>query len=178
MGPGLLLNWFDLADESAADFNAWHSREHVIERLSIPGFVQGRRFVSLDAIPSPGHRYLVAYDTVDLSTLESPAYAARLDFPTPLTQKFVPSVRAMTRTAYEIVWSAGRGSGGFLRTIHLPSLGDLLGADGRELHENVSSVYGCDAVVKVGLGRPNGSITHFKDATREGRATDSRSRVD
>ena len=48
MKRALLFNWFDLPAGSEAAFDSWHNREHVTERLSVPGFVQGRRFVSID----------------------------------------------------------------------------------------------------------------------------------
>jgi len=178
MSRGLLLNWLDLAEGNQAAFDAWHNREHVIERTSIPGFLQGRRFVATDAVPAPGHSLLVVYDTTDLGVLESPAYFARLDSPTLLTRQMAPFLRAMTRTAYEIVWSAGRGTGGFLQTIRVNSLARYLSSDGRELTDELAAVYACDGVVGVQLGRPDGAVTHVKDKTTEGRSTDARSQAD
>lgn len=175
---GLLLNWFDLAQGSQAAFDAWHNREHVIERTSIPGFIQGRRFTAIDAAPAPGHSFMVAYDTADLGVLASPAYFARLDSPTPLTRQAVSFLRDMTRTAYEVVWSAGRGTGGFVQTIRVNSLAQHLGSDGHELTEGLAAVYACDGVVGVQLGSPDGAVTHIKDQTTEGRSTDARSRAD
>ena len=36
LGEGAMVIWCDSTDQ--ADHDAWHSHEHLIERLSVPGF--------------------------------------------------------------------------------------------------------------------------------------------
>jgi hypothetical protein len=43
MGHGAVAIWNDVAPEGLAEFYEWHHREHMPERVSIPGFLRGRR---------------------------------------------------------------------------------------------------------------------------------------
>lgn len=171
MTRALLLNWFDLPSDAQAAFDGWHNREHVIERLSVPGFVQGRRLESLDRPAPKGHGYLVIYDADDVQVFASAAYGARLDGPTPLTQQVVPHLRDLTRTVCEVVDERGGGTGAFLRTIRLSGLGDSLAQAGASLAADLEAAHACDSVTSVQLCRPDAEVTHFKDRTQEGRAT-------
>jgi len=37
-GRGALVNWGGVVAASEVDYNAWHSLEHMPERLAVPGF--------------------------------------------------------------------------------------------------------------------------------------------
>ncbi|MBT2301956.1 hypothetical protein J7E70_15950 [Variovorax paradoxus] len=174
----LLINWFDLPAEHEADFDTWHNREHVIERVTIPGFVQGRRFVAIGAPAQKGHGYLVIYDAQDLQALQSPAYEARLDGPTPLTRRVVPMLRELTRTAGEVVQERGAGNGVYVRTLRLPGLSTLGAQTDDAVASALDAAYACNSVTAVQLYRPDVGVTHFKDRTQEGRATDTLRRDD
>jgi hypothetical protein len=50
-GEGAVVIWHDIAPEGRAQFYAWHGREHMPERLGIPGFLRGRRYVALAGSP-------------------------------------------------------------------------------------------------------------------------------
>ena len=39
MGEGFLAIWSDISQENETDYLHWFSREHAIERLSVPGFL-------------------------------------------------------------------------------------------------------------------------------------------
>ena len=173
MTRALLVNWLDVPFEHEASFDEWHSREHVPERVSIPGFEQGRRRVSIDDPAPRGHGYLVVYNTASVGVLASTAYGARLDAPTPWTRKMVPAVREMTRTVCEVTQERGAGTGGYVRTIRLPGLTGPLSAPGADVGDALDAAYACEAVACVQLCRPDFAVTHFKDRTQEGRATDS-----
>ena len=171
MSRALLLNWFDLAAGAATAFDAWHNREHLIERMSVPGFLVGRRYVRATGARDPGHDYLVVYDARDLSVFESAPYGERLDNPTPLTQSVVPLLRDLTRTVCDVRAEMGRGIGAYLRTIRMPTLSQQLSQEPSILDDALRAAYACDGVVKTQLGKPDVGVTHFKDKTQEGRAT-------
>jgi len=61
--------------ESEAEFNRWYDREHMRERVEVPGFLSAQRYLS--AGPSPW-KYLATYETESLQTLRSPAYTNAL----------------------------------------------------------------------------------------------------
>jgi hypothetical protein len=41
LGPAAIAIWLDFPPEEAAEHDAWHSTEHLPERLGIPGFLRG-----------------------------------------------------------------------------------------------------------------------------------------
>lgn len=168
----LLLNWFDIEPGKESAFDDWHNREHVIERMGVPGFMQGRRFEAVGTPRTPGHDWLVAYDATDIGVFESAAYAARLDSPTPLTARVVPHLRSLTRTVYRVEARRGGGISAYVRTARLPAT-EGPPADASVLRETIEQIYTVSGVSAIVLGSPDGRVTHYKDKTREGRATET-----
>ena len=82
---GLLLTMTEPRPDQEAEFNAWYDSEHIVERLSIPGFLSARRWVA-DVKPGEG-KYLATYELVSPDVLWSEAYRARYANPTPWTQR-------------------------------------------------------------------------------------------
>jgi hypothetical protein len=127
-----MLLAFDVATPALADHDDWHTHEHLPERLAIPGFLRGTRWVALQGQP----RYLVLYEVEDLATLASDAYLDRLNHPSPWTARTMPHYRGMTRGLCTVVRSAGLGMGHFGLLIRFASvagaeqrLGDWLDTD-------------------------------------------------
>ncbi len=54
------------------EFNAWYDTEHIPERVAVPGFQTGIRFVCIDGAP----KYLAMYDLAKPEVLDSPEYAS------------------------------------------------------------------------------------------------------
>ena len=102
-----MLLTFDIVEEAIAEHDDWHTHEHLPERLSIPGFLRGTRWVATFSAP----RYLVLYEAERLETLASPAYLERLNNPSPWTQKMMPHYRGMTRGLCSVISSHGHGMG-------------------------------------------------------------------
>jgi hypothetical protein len=102
-----MLLSFDVADEAIAEHDDWHTHEHLPERLSIPGFMRGTRWVSLRGQP----RYLVMYEVAQLTTLTSEAYLQRLNNPTPWTSKIMTHYHGMSRGLCSVTASFGLGVG-------------------------------------------------------------------
>jgi hypothetical protein len=103
-----MLLSFDVAADAVEEHDRWHTHEHLPERLAIPGFLRGTRWVAT----SEGPRYMVVYEVESLATLSSPAYLARLNDPTPWTTRIMPSYRGMRRGLCSVLGSFGRGQGG------------------------------------------------------------------
>jgi hypothetical protein len=113
-GQSAVVIWSDMADPAAHDL--WHSREHLPERVAIPGFLRARRCVTLEA---GAPRYFVLYELKDAAILTSSAYLARLNQPTPWTAKTMGSVRALSRTLCGVAASHGDGVGAHLMAVRL-----------------------------------------------------------
>lgn len=118
LGKGILAIWNDIAAGGDAEFDRWHTREHVPERVSVPGFLRGRRYLAVSGSP----RYFILYETETVEVLAGPAYLARVNDPTPWTRRVLPLFRNTTRTACRVTLSLGQGIGGALATVRLGSL--------------------------------------------------------
>lgn len=109
LGHAAMLLTFDVVAEAIAEHDDWHTHEHLPERLSIPGFLRGTRWVSSGA----GPRYMVLYEVERLEALASDAYLARLNDPSPWTRRMMPHYRGMTRSLCSVACSLGPGMGHF-----------------------------------------------------------------
>ena len=111
-GKGAVAIWHDIAPEGRADFYAWHGQEHMPERLSIPGFLRGRRYRALDA----DLEFFNLYETADAAAVKSAEYRARVDNPTPWTLKAVRHFRSTARSLCSVEASFGKAQGGLCAT--------------------------------------------------------------
>ena len=114
-GTGILAIWHDIEPSGYADFLEWHTREHMPERVSVPGFLRGCRYTALQGSP----QYFNFYQTETPETLVSEPYLERLNNPTPWTQRVVPFFRNLNRSAGRVLGSLGIGEGGVIATLRL-----------------------------------------------------------
>jgi hypothetical protein len=105
LGKAAVAMWWDVAPDVRAEWEDWHSSEHMPERLAIPGFLRGTRWVALSGEPS----YFVLYEVAQLATITEGAYLERLNNPTPWSRKMMPHHRNMVRSL--CVLRAGWGGG-------------------------------------------------------------------
>jgi hypothetical protein len=117
IGSGVLAIWNGIAPQAEDDFVAWHVREHIPERVGLPGFLRGRRYVAVDGHP----KYFNFYETETAADLSSPVYQARLNAPTDWTRRVVAHFTDTSRTICDVAWSFGVGEGGWIETIVLES---------------------------------------------------------
>jgi hypothetical protein len=115
LGEGALVIWNDVAPGSEREFDRWHIKEHMPERLAVPGFLRGRRYTADADHP----RYFTLYETASVATLGSPPYLARLNDPTPWSRELFPLWRNTTRAACRVTASMGQGIGGCVATVEL-----------------------------------------------------------
>lgn len=108
-GQAAMILSFDVEEAVQPEHDEWHSQEHLPERLAIPGFERGSRWTALSGAP----RYFVLYEVHALEVLESPAYQARLNNPSPWTTRMMPAYRGMRRGLCRLRATAGQGLGGF-----------------------------------------------------------------
>lgn len=107
LGTAAMLLSFDVAPDAIAEHDDWHVHEHFPERLSIPGFVRGTRWIAQPGQP----RYFVMYEVEELATLTSAAYLERLNNPTPWTARMMARYCGMARGFCTITGSFGVGIG-------------------------------------------------------------------
>lgn len=118
-GKGAIIIWNDITPEGREQFYDWHLHEHIPERLSVPGFLRGGRYVAVSAETKP--EFLTLYEIDDPSVATSAPYLARLNNPTDWTKRATAHFRNTARALTEVVRSEGEGPGGVMGTI---SFGD------------------------------------------------------
>jgi hypothetical protein len=119
LGAGVLAIWNGVTPGADADFADWHVREHMPERLAVPGFLRGRRYVAIDGHPA----YFNFYETQSPATLTSAAYLARLNDPSPWTRRVIAQFRDTSRTVCDVAASHGAGEGGVMETVEMSAGG-------------------------------------------------------
>ncbi len=100
---GLMAFWTDIDDENILAIQKWHNCEHMTERVTIPGFLVGRRYRGIE-----GHTYLMYYETTDTSVLQSEPYMTALNNSTPWTKKSLTFFKNNIRNIYQLVALDGK----------------------------------------------------------------------
>jgi hypothetical protein len=108
---GQLSIWTDVDPAHELDFNRWYNREHLQERMRIPGFRRARRFRSLVSCPRP---YLALYDTDSVRIFQSPAYSQAFAQQSEWSQRNFARMRETQRRVGELLVDVGQGEGGAL----------------------------------------------------------------
>ena len=112
-GMGVVAIWHDLLPEAKDDFYEWHNREHMPERVGIPGFRRGRRYVAVNG----GPEYFNLYEADSPEVLGGQDYLNRLNTPTEWTKRVVPSFKNVARSICRVAFTSGVGSGGTMLTM-------------------------------------------------------------
>jgi hypothetical protein len=115
-GQGFLAIWNDLAPEDETDWAHWMTREHSSERVGIEGFLGCRIF---RAEGTTVNRYFILYDLAMPDVVGGSQYLARLNAPTPWSQRIMPRLRNFARGGGRVVARAGIGEGGLLAVVPL-----------------------------------------------------------
>lgn len=104
----LLILWNDYSGDEA-DYNAWHTREHVLERLTLPGFVSARRYVRECG---PLAQYMTLYWLSAPAALQSSEYSKLLNSPSRWSLTMREGFENVMRRGCANVIRAGHGIGG------------------------------------------------------------------
>jgi len=166
-GSGVIAIWNDITDEGRANFYEWHDREHIPERVGIPGFLRGRRYIAHSGTPE----YFTLYEVRDRSVLTGPEYLARLNSPTEWTSRSVEHFRNTSRSLCDVEVSLGAGSGGFIGTIRFdcePSRDvEILDRLSRSILPEVTQA---PAICAAHICRADESASNVQTAEQRGRA--------
>jgi hypothetical protein len=115
--PGAFLAlWNDVERGQEGEYDAWHTREHVPERVAAPGFRAGLRYVDRG---HPVHRYFTLYEVDDMAAFHSAEYRDLLQNPTPWSASMRPRFRNFLRATCEARVRAGHGRGGVLAVLRV-----------------------------------------------------------
>ncbi len=112
-GKGMLVVFTDVKSRDERDLNEWYNREHIDERVGMPGFRRARRYVSVRGAP----RYLATYECESVTDLATPAYLAVLANQTPWSQAVMARFTHFTRLTLRIQLDLTHGAGGAVTTV-------------------------------------------------------------
>src|SRR3954462_13452172 len=116
-GEGIVAIWNGIRPEGRAEYYVWHSREHMHERVSIPGFRRGRRYIALEGEPE----FFTLHETESIAVLTGSEYLGRLNSPTPWTRRATVAFTDTSRSLCRVALSLGEGEGGLLITCRFDS---------------------------------------------------------
>jgi hypothetical protein len=128
-GAGFLAIWSDVERANLTDYRHWLTREHTTERVTTKGFLACRVF---RAVRADIERFFILYELETPEVLDGPAYLARLNAPTPWSQRIMPQLGNFVRGGGVVTARAGRGEGSTivaLRIEHLPEAPKRLADD-------------------------------------------------
>ncbi|WFU77265.1 hypothetical protein QA645_22155 [Bradyrhizobium sp. CIAT3101] len=141
-GSGFLAIWSDVAAQDLTDYRHWLTREHTTERVTTKGFLASRVFCTTrDAI----NRFFILYELETPEVLDGEAYLARLNAPTPWSQRIMPRLGNFLRGGGAMLARAGRGEGATILALRI----EKLPGNPMTLAE---ALVACDGVAAVQIG--------------------------
>src|SRR4051812_27731717 len=138
-GAGFLAIWSDVEPAALTDYRHWLTREHTTERVTTKGFLAVRVF---RAERSDLNRFFILYDVEAPEVLDGPAYLARLNAPTPWSQRIMPQLGNFVRGGGVVTARAGRGEGSTVVAMRMERLPQAP----RRLAEDIAALDGIAAV--------------------------------
>jgi len=133
------------------DYEAWYQRDHVPDRLGIPGFLSARRYRRLNG---PRAEFLTFYETATPQVLCSAPYLKRLAEPTDWTARIMAHFRTMSRSICRVTLDEGQaGAGGLLALIAQQD------APAPGLEAQLSAMLEQPGVTRVRLWRADPTVT-------------------
>ena len=118
-GAGFLAIWSDVEPDHLTDYRHWLTREHTTERVTTRGFLGVRVF---RAVRNDIARFFILYELENPEVLDGPAYLARLNAPTPWSQRTMPRLGNFIRGGGVMTARAGRGEGATIAALRVERL--------------------------------------------------------
>jgi len=102
------IMWTDIPEAIAPELNEWYDREHVRNRVDIPGYVWGKRYRAVRGGPS----YMAVYATEGPHVQAGDDFLAVVTNPTPGETRFAPHFHNSIRMMCDVAASVGDSEGG------------------------------------------------------------------
>lgn len=111
-GKAIVAIWHDILPEGRDEFYWWHIHEHMPERVDVPKFLRGRRYIAEQGAPE----FFNFYEAQSIEVLGGADYLDRLNDPSEWTTKTVKHFVNVSRSLQEVRYSSGPGMGGWIQT--------------------------------------------------------------
>ena len=112
-GKGMLAVFNEVKASDERDFNEWYNREHIDERVNLPGFHRARRYVAVRGTP----KYLATYECDGVSDLAAPGYLQLLANQTPWSQAVMARFTKFNRLTLRVQVDMTHGVGGAVAAV-------------------------------------------------------------
>lgn len=112
-GRGMLIVFSEVKARDERDFNEWYNREHIDERINLPGFHRARRYVAVRGSP----KYLATYECDSVEDLATPGYLQLLANQTPWTQAVMARFTQFRRLTLRVQVDLTHGIGGAVAAV-------------------------------------------------------------
>jgi hypothetical protein len=110
---GMLIVFSEVKARDERDFNEWYNREHIDERVNLPGFHRARRYVAVRGSP----KYLATYECDTVGDLATPSYLALLANQTAWTQAVMARFTQFHRLTLRVQVDLAHGVGGAVAAV-------------------------------------------------------------
>jgi hypothetical protein len=162
-GEAVVAIWNGIAPEAREQFYDWHINEHMPERVGIPGFRRGRRYIA--ASPATRPEFFTLYELDTMEVAKGSDYANRLNDPTPGTVASTSRFRDTFRALSRVLLSEGPGAGGAILTIRL----DFPDAAFQDIRVAVSAARNLPRVTGVHLCQGDAAASAVRTTETKGR---------
>ena len=166
-GQAVVAIWNDIEPGARDNFEEWHNRQHIPERVGIPGFLRGRRYLARSGSPA----YFTLYEAESPEVLVGQDYLNRLNNPTSWTRQSTAAFRNTARGICRVLLSLGVAQGGFMLTLRFGV------AEGRTedlrrhlAHVALPPIIDMQGVVGVHFCVADADASGLETAERKGRA--------
>jgi hypothetical protein len=112
-GKGMLAVFNEVKASDERDFNEWYNREHIDERVNMPGFRRARRYVAVRGSP----KYLATYECDSVDDLAAPGYLHRWANQTPWSQAVMARFTRFLRLTLRVQVDMTHGVGGAVAAV-------------------------------------------------------------
>ena len=112
-GKGMLAVFTEVKPRDERDLNEWYNREHIDERINLPGFHRARRYVAVRGSP----KYLATYECSNVGDLGRPGYLEVLANPTPWTAAVTSRFTQFKRMTLRVQVDLTHGVGGAMTVV-------------------------------------------------------------
>ncbi|MCB1743887.1 MAG: hypothetical protein KDK91_26165 [Gammaproteobacteria bacterium] len=174
MHRGIMAVWSDITDEARDDYTAWYEREHMFDRLAVPGIRRARHYQTHSGAPG----YFTYFITDDAAVMAGDAYLASANNPSPWTQRILPHFRNTNRTVFDVLRRVGHGSGVIALTLRFSRAVDASDAQLAAATQRLAArLPGCierDGVIAAQLWQADLEATWQPVADRDLRASRDR----
>ena len=126
-GKGMLMTFTETTTAAEGDFNEWYNREHIDERVWLPGFHRARRYVDCDG--DARIKYFATYETDRVEDLCDPDYMKLLADQSDWSKKVMNTFTNFDRITARITIDLSHGFAGacaFARFFPAPAVADSL----------------------------------------------------